>query len=247
MTNESILHHPSQELLVSYAAGSCSTSQALCIATHLEFCAKCRALHNRNNAIGGALLDTAASSTHSVSSINPRSKSRVMELIANRQTEGGQALAPQTPEPLTKTEPSPRNQLTPSKQSATPRALRKLVPDGLSSIRWKMATLSVKTSDLFKDHDGTNVSLLKIKAGGKVGKHRHLGDEYTVILQGSFSDETGVYKKGDFLLRDANQQHTPVATKDTECICLTAQEAPLQFTGKWWSVFNPFLRKAFTP
>ena len=72
-----------------------------------------------------------------------------------------------------------------------------------------------------------------------------MGDEYTVILEGSFSDEAGLYHQGDFLVRDASHRHTPVATNDRECICLAVTEAPIQLTGLFGRLLNPFIRRSY--
>jgi len=84
-----------------------------------------------------------------------------------------------------------------------------------------------------------------IRPGGTSNTHTHMGDEYTVILEGSFSDEAGLYHKGDFLLRDASDQHTPVATLDKYCICLAVTEAPIQLTGFFGWLLNPFIRRSY--
>jgi putative transcriptional regulator len=89
------------------------------------------------------------------------------------------------------------------------------------------------------------VELLKIKPGGAAHTHTHLGDEYTVILEGAFSDESGLYARGDFLLRDHKDRHTPVATRDRECICLAVTEGPIQFTGFFSRLLNPLLRRDY--
>ena len=89
------------------------------------------------------------------------------------------------------------------------------------------------------------MELLKIRPGGSASTHTHLGDEYTVILEGSFSDEKGVYRRGDFVVKDSSDQHTPVATKDQECICLAVTEGPVQLTGFFSRLLNPLLRRGY--
>ena len=66
-----------------------------------------------------------------------------------------------------------------------------------------------------------------------------------MILEGSFSDESGLYRQGDFMVKDASDQHTPVATQDRECICLAVTEGPIQFTGFFSRMINPLLRRAY--
>ena len=86
--------------------------------------------------------------------------------------------------------------------------------------------------------------MLRIKPGGTSSTHTHMADEYTVILEGSFSDESGLYHKGDFLMRDSRHKHTPVATRDRECICLAVTEGPIQLTGFFGRLLNPLLRRS---
>lgn len=245
MASAAIRHHPSPELLLSYSAGTIANGLALCVATHLDYCAHCRAVHHRNNAIGGVMLSGSISADRSSriseariteTRVSEQSRQAVLAAIASRRSanEDQAAGAEETPRPTPAT-------------SDVPRPLRPIIPQGFSALRWNISTWSVRTCVLGKEPDGTAMSLLKIKAGGKVSRHGHMGDEYTVILTGAFSDEDGLYGPGDFLVRTADEHHTPVATRDSDCICLTAQEAPLQFTGGLWRLFNPILRRNFNP
>ncbi|GEQ99766.1 hypothetical protein JCM17845_03900 [Iodidimonas gelatinilytica] len=53
--------------------------------------------------------------------------------------------------------------------------------------------------------------------------------ELTLVLQGSFSDNTGHFGTGDLEIADANLNHQPTADPDMSCICLAATDAPLRF------------------
>ena len=79
-------------------------------------------------------------------------------------------------------------------------------------------------------------------AGGRIPKHTHRGTELTLVLEGSFSDEEGVYHQGDFLMRDAEDVHTPTAAQTADCICVGVLDAPIRFTGWNYRVINPFLK-----
>ena len=46
-----------------------------------------------------------------------------------------------------------------------------------------------------------NVRLLRGAPGTEVGPHGHRGLEYTLVLSGGFTDETGAYGPGDPLAR----------------------------------------------
>ena len=47
-------HHPSDALLLSYAAGTTAEAEALAMSTHLTFCPECRARLAAAEAVGGA-------------------------------------------------------------------------------------------------------------------------------------------------------------------------------------------------
>ena len=53
----------------------------------------------------------------------------------------------------------------------------------------------------------------------------------TLVLKGSFLDETGRYRVGD--IQDAMMMFiiSPSLTTDEECICLAVTDAPLEFKG----------------
>ncbi|MGL1147904.1 zf-HC2 domain-containing protein, partial [Vibrio parahaemolyticus] len=52
-----IVHHPSNSLLLDYAAGTLDEASSLLIATHLTLCPHCRREVAAAEAIGGSLLD----------------------------------------------------------------------------------------------------------------------------------------------------------------------------------------------
>jgi putative transcriptional regulator len=85
------------------------------------------------------------------------------------------------------------------------------------------------------------VSLIRIKPGGRIATHTHGGSETTVVLRGGFSDNGGNFHSGDFVTLGKDDTHRPIAHQDQECICLAAQDAPLQFTGFWSKLVNPFM------
>jgi putative transcriptional regulator len=129
--------------------------------------------------------------------------------------------------------------------TGVPRCLRQFVSGGYDQLRWKRVSPDIHSVELCRDSNGARVELLKIKPGGSASTHTHLGDEYTVILEGSFSDESGVYRRGDFVVKDSSDRHTPVATQDQECICLAVTEGPIQLTGLFGRLLNPLLRRGY--
>lgn len=213
-------YHPADELLTAYTAGSLQLSHALCISTHIEHCKQCQSNMHRLNALGGNLFEK----------LEP-------EVACTDLKDSVMAMLDQAPEPAIEKPAAVQD------DSHIPRSLRQFIPRNYDELEWKKLSPSIKTVPLCTDENGAQVSLLKIKPGGKVGHHSHMGDEITIILEGSFSDEQGIYRKGDFMMHGSDHKHKPIATKDAECICLIVQDAPIQFTGFFSRLLNPFIRK----
>lgn len=86
------------------------------------------------------------------------------------------------------------------------------------------------------------VWLLKAPGGKGLLRHRHVGDEWTVVLQGAFSDDTGRYGVGDFVQLPDDLEHQPVAASGEDCICLIMVRNAPRYTTLVGRVAAPFLR-----
>ena len=218
---DSIKNHPADELLVSYSAASLPLSQALCISTHLENCNECSQKLRRLKQVGSELMCQLKPSPPS-----PGLKDQLLDQLDS----------------LTEHTETDRHS---TGNKSVPRCLHQFIKSGYDDISWKRLSGDIQSYELCRDQNNAKVELLRIKPGGTSSTHTHMGDEYTVILDGSFSDEAGLYHKGDFLLRDASDKHTPVATLDKYCICLAVTEAPIQLTGFFGRLLNPFIRRSY--
>jgi putative transcriptional regulator len=201
-------HHISDDLLLSYAAGSLAEGWSLAVATHLALCPQCRARLDAAEAAGGALLETIGAA-----SVEPGSWAAVRNRLG-------------TPEPA-------RVARQPD-TAVLPKPLRDYVGGDIDAIRWKMlgkgaAQVRLKTADR-----ETQVRLLKIPAGKPVPEHSHGGRELTVVLTGAFHDGETLFSRGDLEEADSDIQHIPTATPEADCICLAVTDAPLRF--KSWIV-----------
>lgn len=232
-------HHPSMELLAEYAAGSLQLSHALCVAAHLEFCDRCRQQVGKLSNLGAAIF-TAQQPT-SVASDTSALKSRVLSNLENT----GEDARDECAVALNEMQGSemPVNAITAKEGYRVPRSLTQFIKRDYSELAWGRLTTSIRLATLLNDRDGSQVALSRVKPGGKMLHHRHTGEEFTVVLEGSFSDESGVFRKGDFVHRDKRHRHKPVVTKDAECICLMVLDAPIQFTGFFTRLLNPLVRR----
>jgi putative transcriptional regulator len=123
-----------------------------------------------------------------------------------------------------------------------PMHINKLINSAANTPVWKRLSGSMEEAKLFTGQSRFEVALHKICAGGVTPKHDHRGLEYTVVLKGSFSDESSVYTEGDFIIRQPGDVHQPMGAKNGECICLSAQEAPIKLTSLLGYLLNPWLK-----
>lgn len=219
-----IRHHPDISWLTDYAAGALPEALALPVHSHLHFCASCRRQLRRLEWLGSVLLETTARDDDSDALLAQTLARLDTPLPADAASApAAEAPAANWPFPL-------------------PAALRKLLPASPEALHWRSLGRSLRVSRLTAGAQAHEVALHHIKAGGKVAAHGHGGQELTVVLQGSFSDDLGLYEAGDFILRDRSNRHAPQAAQNEDCLCLTVVDAPVQFTHPLLRLFNPLLR-----
>jgi putative transcriptional regulator len=121
--------------------------------------------------------------------------------------------------------------VTCSPDGEIPRPVARLIGGGLDAVRWRWLGPGVWDHGLPVAGAG-KLRLLKLAPGRNVPEHGHGGSELTLVLRGSFHDETGRYLRGDVAELDESVAHQPVTDKDGDCICLVASEKPEQFSGR---------------
>ncbi|MFT6028793.1 MAG: putative transcriptional regulator [Oleiphilaceae bacterium] len=223
-------YHPSDELLMSFSAGQMPNALGIIVACHLEKCSHCRqraALYER---IGGEILmdtDDAPMPTQLLD--NLLSKLELPEISATNESHAISV--------LDSFADSERQMI-----QNLPRPLRRFVGNEFNKLPWTGMTSSLKEFVLsFSDNDYT-AKFYKISAGKELPEHTHRGNEYTLVLDGSFSDKAGEYHQGDFILADKRTIHQPKAANDCDCICFAVTDAPLKMTGLFGRMLNPFLK-----
>ena len=109
----------------------------------------------------------------------------------------------------------------------------------IESINWKQVYKGFSEyNPIIEDDD--ELKLIKMEPGASVPLHSHGGKEYILVLSGSFCDEYGSYKKGDIQINDQKIKHTPIASKEEGCVCLTITEKDVIFFGRYGSFLNLF-------
>jgi len=207
--------HPPAEMLMDYASGALREGPSLAIATHIALCEVCRSETEKCEAIGGTLL--AQGETIAVSE-NCRNK--VMAAL------DAQAEKPGMPV------------YDPFLCNVLPAPLRKYVGCGVSEVKWQRLNGQIDHIKLSSCQCSTaGARIMRIKPNSSLPKHTHKGNEYTIVLQGSYIDGERTYRRGDFALCDGNAAHAP-STANEECICLVVSENKPVFTGLLGRLFK---------
>lgn len=202
-----IKHHPNEETLLRYAAGTLAPGLRLVMSVHISGCAACQADLSRAEAIGGALLEEA-----DPVALEPGAFVKVMALIDAAPGATVEARpAPQrltgeleAPAELSGCHIGPWRWLGPGRQWS-----RVILPDDPKAL----------------------VILLRVSAGKRLPRHTHKGLEVTQVLYGSFSDDRGRYLAGDLDEADEEVHHRPIVDPGSECICLAALEKGVRLEG----------------
>ena len=217
----SIRHHISDDLLLSYAAGSLAEGWSIAVATHLALCPKCRSRLTVAEGIGGTLLETIeddASVDDSWASVRNR---------LQRQDSGPAV--------------DLRNSTPTGQSGGLPEPLRSYVGGDIDALGWRSLGRGAYQIPIRTGDGETRVRLLRIPAGKPVPEHSHGGRELTLVLAGSFVDGDDIFARGDLEDADASLTHQPVATPDTDCICLAVTDAPLRFRSWIVRAIQPIL------
>lgn len=213
-----IRHHLDEASLLSYAAGSMSQGMALVTACHLAMCPDCRERARASEAIGGALMENLQPAT-----VSDDALAQVLAAIDNQDV----------PVDIT-----PIVRAKPTVPSEVPAPLADYIGDSFDDVEWKRIVPGVYYFDLPCQSGGVS-RLLRIAPGKAMLPHTHDGNELTLVLKGSFSDEVGRFAAGDIADLDDQVEHQPLVDSREDCICLVATDAPLKFTTLLGRLMQP--------
>jgi len=242
--------HPDIHWLIDYAAGTLPLSHALCVAAHTEYCSSCQSKVRELSAIGGSLMSTDTGTSNAAEpSASEELNEDESEALNKLWAAIEQAKVAQSDTDATRPvdQANHVNTLQSETTAALPTCVKKLLPDTMEQLNWKKLGRHLSVTQLASGDTQREVALHRIHPGRGVANHDHKGEEVTVVLRGSFSDQKGIYLPGDFLVMQAGHSHQPVASGDMECICLSVLDAPIKFTGPINRLMNPFLKIHPTP
>eukprot|EP01037_Dinobryon_pediforme_P006533 gene6531-6603_t len=201
------------DLLAQYAAGHLPPALHVLVASHLILKPQNRQFVGSLEALNAFGIEEAAP-----------------QPLRNRQAMLDQIFASPAPEPKKLSSPSP-----------FPEPLSHFIGRDLDNIQWHRMLPGIRDYRV-EDKNGCEANLYWIKAGHRIPSHTHEGSEFTLVLRGAFSDQSGLFKQGDIAIADAEVDHRPVASMDEDCLCYAVTDARLRLTGPFGRVIDRFFK-----
>jgi putative transcriptional regulator len=206
------------EYLLDYATGAAPEPVALAVATYLELNPHLQGSYHQLNALGGNLIEQTLPVD-----LTSTGLASVLARLENEQQERFQLANPV------------------AAASRVPSTLQPYVGSDWDNLRWKSWMSGVEEYVIDTSRYGYRTSLLRISPGKAMPQHTHAGDELTVVLDGAYTDEAGLFGRGAIEIADSSVSHRPMADAVHGCVCLAVLSAPVQLTGMLGWVVNPFI------
>jgi putative transcriptional regulator len=221
-----IKHHPKFELIQSFVNGDLPASLSAGISIHASMCPTCqKQISLLTDQVAELSFDDVITNFNELNSTQANDDNSMLnfEAMIEGITEFDDIDAVKTVEV--------RTVCFKNKSYNLPSALNNMMLGKTAQIG-KLARTRVQL-----DENEIHTNLLHIEPTGSVPEHTHKGFELTVLLAGSFHDDTGEYVKGDFIMLDGNNTHNPVSDKG--CLCYTVANDALHFTQGINKLLNP--------
>jgi putative transcriptional regulator len=218
-----ITHHPTEEFMVAYAAGTLDEANSLAIAAHLTLCPACRDDIAAYEALGATLIEELPEAA-----MAPQALAATLERVRqeSRPSASVSSLQPSSH--------APRSSIM------LPAPLQHYVGGDIDAAKWQTLGPGIRHMPLIAS-EGVTARLLRIAPGRAVFDHSHGGSELTLVLNGSYLSQGERFARGDLEVADENVNHRPVAGMEDVCICLAVTDAPLRFDSWIGRLMQPFI------
>ncbi|WP_394221056.1 ChrR family anti-sigma-E factor [Alteromonas gracilis] len=240
-----IKFHPSAQQLRDFVEGTLSPAISLMVSAHCDMCEKCQRFVE---------VETEKLAAQMVSNANVSASDKV-----DMSLQFGDMLSQITRLPSSKQENTSTVMPLAYSESCDTRTKAKSLT-GVSSIELDGRVFTLpRTLHRYIDKTGNWSSLVGklwqapvdlgnqgvanfifMGSGGSVPEHTHRGTEYTLVIDGEFSDGLSRYDTGDFIFMDGEKTHTPKSEGKDGCLVFSIVDQPLHFTSGLARLLNPF-------
>ena len=215
--------HPSSEMLLNHSMGKTNEAESLIISSHIAYCSACKAEVAKYENIGGFYLKN-----HEELKVSKSLWNNLLNKIEDTK---------QDVEEKNFVDYKIKTRLD-QKGVRIPSFLQQYLPNATDTKNWSSAINNVKYYNINFRESVYKGKMLEIPPGKIMPKHSHEGLEATMVFHGGYSDESGDYNKGDLVILDDNEEHTPISSEKTGCICLVIYSGSLKFKGILGSILN---------
>ncbi len=218
--------HPTTDMLHGYAQGTLSTGLSVALSAHLEMCQSCnqKFAELESRVVSSWAQESSNEGAHDFSHL-------VASIVDQPQVDTNDS---------SESRQSPITEIHMLDHSFTlPRILAKAADEGLV---WKKLAGGINQAKVDIDSE-TQCEFIYMNPGSQTPMHKHQGSEITLVLDGSFNDESGIYEAADFIVRSGTDEHQPVSEEG--CLCFAVLDSPLTFTRGLARLFNPINRYRF--
>jgi putative transcriptional regulator len=202
--------------LLSYAAGALNPGRSLMVASHLAYHDDLQNTVADAEVIGGALLNSMTEADVSDSAFD-----QLMSRIDKN--------------------PAPEVKPVAAGSSMYPEALTEFIDGDVNSLKWKFMGPGMQNSRLWTGPNDERLWLLRARGGVMVPEHGHNGEEWTLLLKGSYRTDLGEYGVGDVDVADEEIVHQPKINPDEECVCLVFTEGPVRLNSMLGRLIQPMI------
>ncbi|AOX60804.1 MULTISPECIES: ChrR family anti-sigma-E factor [Stenotrophomonas] len=211
-------HHLDPTTVLGFATGTLAPEMSVVAAAHLEACAYCREQLRAAERVGGLLLEQQLPPPGAEDRQAALRQTMLTRLDAAPVEDGmrGQAAVRVAPG---------------HDPDQLPAALAPHFGTSYRSLKWRWMAPGVHC---IRAAAHPSLIMLKIAPGKCLPMHSHGSSELTQILRGAYDDSLGHFAPGDVADLDSQVEHQPVTTPGVACICVSALDAPLVFSG-WFA------------
>ncbi|MEW8392679.1 MAG: cupin domain-containing protein [Candidatus Thiodiazotropha sp.] len=196
-----VFHHPSAETLVAHAAGTLDPVLMPVVSLHLDHCEQCSQQQRLAAQMGAALFAQPADEP-----MPPFDLERGLAAVKRR------IVHPPPP------------------AANTPDFLGRFSPAALQQVMWHRVTPKIEMFEIPELSGGDHwMRLFRFQPGTRVPHHRHAGEEFSLVLQGSYIEADACYATGDFSEADTTTRHAQQVDSDIACIALIATTGKIAF------------------
>jgi putative transcriptional regulator len=217
-------HHPNEEWLISYGAGTLDEAYSLLVASHLAYCGQCRDKVRLAEDLGGVLIGDLPGTAVGADALD--------RIMARLDADEGGA------EPVR----APTRAKQANQDIRLPSPLLDFVGGDLDSLAWKTIGPGVRAVRIpVAGRDDSRLWILRAAPGTRLPEHGHRGSELTLVVKGCYAVGESTFVAGDLEDVDDDKWHRPTVGDEEECICVVATEAPLRLKGVFARLFQPLI------